>query len=88
MENPKFREKFEAEYKEFMLSEIMLKLMQAEGVSVRKLAQSTGLSASMIQDIRSGARKNITIKSFLKIMRALGGKVAVKIDRQYIPIGA
>ena len=88
MDNPQFREKFEAEYKEFVLSEIVLRLMEEEGISVRKLAQATGLSPTVIQDIRSGTRKNITMKSFLKIMRALGGHVAVKIDRHYIPIGA
>jgi len=87
MDNTKFKEEFETEYKEFVLSEIVLQLMQEEGISVRKLAQATGISPSVVQDIRSGTRKNITIQNFLKVMKALGSKVAVKIGNRYVSIG-
>ncbi len=88
MENPKFKKAFDAEYKEFVLSEVVLQLMHEEGISVRKLAQATGISPSVVQDIRSGSRKNITIQNFFKVMKALGSKVAVKIGNRYVPIGS
>jgi len=86
MADRRFKKQFEQEYKEFALSEILLKLMQEEGISVRKLSNATGISPSVVQDIRSGSRKNMTVRNFLKMMNALGGKVAVKVKGRYVPI--
>ena len=42
--NPKRKAKFEKEYNEFLLSEFVLEKMEAENISVRKLAKKAGVS--------------------------------------------
>ncbi|MFH1739910.1 MAG: helix-turn-helix transcriptional regulator [bacterium] len=86
MTDPAFKEKLEAEYQEFALSEIVLQLMEEEHISVRGLAKSAGISPSVIQDIRSGNRSNITIQNLCKIVKALGSRVAVQIGDHYMPL--
>ncbi len=45
----KEREDFEKGYKDFLLSEMLIALMQEKEVSVRKLAKEVGLSALEIE---------------------------------------
>ena len=78
MKNKKRRKNFEKEYEAFLLSELMLALMEGDAVSVRGLAKAVGISPTVIQEIRSGKRANITLNNFLKIMKALGAKVQIK----------
>lgn len=87
MMNPVFKEKFEAEYQEFALSEVVLQLMEEEHLSVRELAKAAEVSPSVIQDIRSGNRTNITLFNLSKILKALGSRIAVQIGEQYMPLG-
>jgi len=78
---PKERKKFEEGYKDFLLSEMLIAVMEQDGISVRELAKEAGVSPTIIQGIRSGARENITFKSILKILNALGYKLkAEKVD--------
>ncbi len=70
MQDPKRRNSFEKEYKEFVLSELLLALMENDAKSVRKLAKEAGLSPTAIQDIRSGKQKDIRLTKFLNIARA------------------
>ena len=46
--------------------------MEEDHASVRKLAKAAGISSSIIQDIRSGEKESLTIKSFSNIAAALG----------------
>ena len=78
MKNPKRRRKFESKYRSFLLSEVIHGLMEQEGRTVRELAREVGISPTVIQDIRSGERTNVTLRSFLGIVSALGGQVAVR----------
>lgn len=87
MQDPVFKEQFEAEYQEFALSELLLQLMEEEHISVRELAKAAGISPSVIQDIRSDKRSNITVHNLSKILKVLGGRVAVQIGEQYMPLG-
>ena len=86
MGDPAFKEQFEAEYQEFALSEIVLQLMEDEHISVRRLAKIAGISPSVVQDIRSGSRRNVTLQNLCKIIKALGGRIAVQIGDQYMPL--
>lgn len=81
MQDPDFREKFEAEYREFALSEIILQLMEEERMSVRELAKAAAVSPAVIQDIRSGNRANITLHNLAKILKALGGCIVVQTGK-------
>lgn len=87
MQDPEFRAQFEIEYQEFALSEIVLQLMEEEKISVRKLARAAEVSPTVIQDIRSGNRTNITLDNFFKILKALGSRMAVQVGDQYVPLG-
>ena len=82
----KEKKEFERGYKEHLLSELLIALMEQDGISVRKLAKEAGISPSNIQGIRSGEKENITMRSFLRIMKALGGSVVVEKNGNYFPI--
>jgi predicted transcriptional regulator len=86
MENPKFRKLFEKEYGELVLSELILALMAEDNVSVRKLAKQIGVAPSVVQSVRSGKHKNMTLKTFIKMIAALGGEIAVKRGGAYVPL--
>ena len=49
MKDASFRKKFNSEYKEFLLSEIIRSLMDNDNKSVRKLAEEVHLSPTVIQ---------------------------------------
>jgi len=70
--DPARKIKIEKEYKELLLSELLIAIMEEDLISVRKLAKAAGLSPSIIQDIRSGKKENLTLKSFSNIAAALG----------------
>ena len=72
MKNSSFRKKFETEYKEFLLSEIISALMENDSKSVRKLAKEVKLSPTVIQKIRSGKQDDIKLKNFINISHACG----------------
>jgi DNA-binding Xre family transcriptional regulator len=86
LENPKFRKLFEKEYGELVLSELILAMMAEDNVSVRKLAKQIGVAPSVVQSVRSGKHKNITLNTFIKMIAALGGEIAVKRGGAYVPL--
>jgi DNA-binding Xre family transcriptional regulator len=86
MENPKFRKLFEKEYGELVLSELILAMMAEDNVSVRKLAKQIGVAPSVVQSVRSGKHKNMTLKTFIKMIAALGGEIAVKRGGAYVSL--
>lgn len=83
MENTSFRKKFEKAYKKFLLSEIMSALMQNDNQSVRKLAKEVGLSATVIQKMRSGKQEDVKLRNFINISHACGYNVILEkgLDR-------
>lgn len=87
MADPDFRREFEVEYQEFALSEIVLQLMEEERISIRELAKAADVSPSVIQDIRSGNRMNITLINLSKILKALGSRIAIQVGKEFIPLG-
>jgi DNA-binding Xre family transcriptional regulator len=78
MKDPKRKGRFEDAYAQFLLSEIILGLMEQEKISVRALARKAGISPAVIQDIRSGSRSNITVKNLLGIVSSLGARVMIE----------
>lgn len=78
---------FEKEYAEFLLSEFLLEAMQENNVSVRKLSEESGVSTSIIQNIRSQKSDNITLKTISSLFSALGYKLAAIKDNRAIAIG-
>ncbi len=78
MKNAAFRKKFQKEYKEFLLSELVSALMENDNKSVRKLAEEVGLSPTVIQNLRSGKQDDVKLRNFVKISHACGYKVILE----------
>ena len=87
MKTPKRRREFQSKYRSFLLSEIIHGLMAQEGKSIRALAREVGISPTVIQDIRSGGRTNVTLRNFLGIVSALGGRVSVRKGNEEMMLG-
>ena len=47
------------EYKELLLSELLIAAMEHDHISVRKLASAAGVSPTIIQGLKSGSKTNI-----------------------------
>ena len=86
MQDPEFKKQFEIEYQEFALSEVILQLMKVGNLSVRGLAKAAEVSPSVIQDIRSGNRTNITLFNLSKILKVMGSRLAIQIGEEYMPL--
>ncbi len=72
MQDPVFKRKHEDSYRELVLSELLLAIMAEDKISIRSLAKQAGISPAIIQDIRSGKRDNLTLKTFASLIDALG----------------
>ena len=70
--SPKEKRAFEEEYKEFVLSELLLAIMAQDEISVRELAKMAGVSPTVVQAMRSGTKKDFNLQSFLKVLKGLG----------------
>jgi len=86
MEDAEFRLQFELEYEEFCLSETVLGLMKTKKMSVRKLAKLARLSPTIIQEVKSGTRKQVAFTTALQIIAALGCKLEVVDGNRHIPL--
>lgn len=86
MQNPKFKKTFEKGYKQFLLSELILALMEGDEKSVRALAKEVGLSTSVIQKLRSGEQGDVKASNFVSIMTAFGYKVVLEKGRERIVV--
>lgn len=78
MEKPGFKKKFDEEYDRLVLSELIVELMESEGLSVRELAKKTGVSKTVIQELRSGEKENPTLSVFAKLIHSMGGDIVIK----------
>jgi DNA-binding Xre family transcriptional regulator len=86
MKNPKRRKNFERDYRSFLLAELVTSLMEGDVTSVRVLAREIGVSPTVIQEIRSGKKKNITLRNFVRMMTALGAEVRITKGRRSIAL--
>ena len=86
MKNPSFRKKFEKEYKEFLLSEIINALMENDSKSVRKLAKEVGLSPTVIQKLRSGKQDDVKLSNFINISHACGYQLILEKNNERISL--
>lgn len=86
MQNSAFHNEFEKEYNEFLLSETILGMMEETHKSVRKLAEESGLSPTIIQKIRSGIQEDIKLSNFVNISHACGYKLILEKGNQRIAL--
>ena len=69
---PKEKKEYERGFKDFVISELILAAMEEDNISVRKLAKLAGVSPTIVQEMRSGAKKSFNIGSFFSILQSLG----------------
>jgi len=86
MKNARFKKAFEKSYKEFLLSELLIAIMEEDEISVRDLAREVGLSPTIIQKIRSGKQDDLKISNFVSIVQACGYKVILEKNDERIEI--
>lgn len=72
MQDPEFKKMYEQSYFELVLSELILAVMAEDKISIRSLAKQAGISPTIIQDLRSGKRDNLTLKTFASLIDVLG----------------
>ena len=88
MSDPEQKEKFEKEYVQFLFSELLLEAMDEEHISVRTLSKESGVSTSVIQNMRSMKPTNITIKTMVSLLKPLGYQLAAKKGRKTVKLSA
>lgn len=81
-ENPVFKKEYPKVYKQFLLSELILAIMKEDETSVRKLAKAAGVSPSLLQDLKTGKKDNLTLRSFSNILGALGYNLIIEKDKR------
>lgn len=81
-EDPEFEKDLKKRYREFVLSELLLAVMEEDHISIRKLAKEAGISPSLIQDLRTGKKDNLTFRSFSNIVEALGYDIVLEKRRK------
>ena len=87
MADPEIKEHFDKGYKDFVLSELILALMENDHKSVRELAREVDLSPTVIQNLRSGKQQDMKIKNFVSIAHACGYHIFLANEREKIPVG-
>lgn len=75
MQDPEWKAGFEKGYEEFLLSEFLIEAMEENKISVRKLAEKAGVSPTIIQNLRSGKRSNVSLNTLTPILSALHYKI-------------
>jgi DNA-binding Xre family transcriptional regulator len=70
--DPEQKKLLDIEYQELVLSELFLALMDEDQTSVRRLAKAAGVSPTIIQELRTGKKDNLTLKTFLLLINTLG----------------
>jgi hypothetical protein len=86
MQKPGFKAAVAREYKELMLSELVLALMAEDSKSIRELAAQLGLSKTVIQNLRDGTQSDMKLSNFVKLTHAYGYHLVLEKKGQRIPL--
>ncbi len=86
--DPEFRKEADQEYRELVLSELLLALMEEDDKSVRQLAKEAGLSPTAIQKIRSGQSQDMRLKNFIDVVQSFGYHLVLEKDGHRIPFAS
>ncbi len=86
MSDSEQKKKFEKEYVQFLFSELLLEAMDEEHISVRELSKESGVSTSVIQNMRSMKPTNITMKTMASLLKPLGYQLAATKDGKTVEL--
>ena len=77
MKDPARKKSFDGGYKRFLLSELLISLMERDNSSVRALGKELELSPTVIQSIRSGRQVDLKASNFLTLLDYFGYSVTL-----------
>lgn len=89
VENKKQKKLLDKEYRELLISELLLAAMEEDHISVRKLASEAEVSPTIIQNLKSGKKINITLETLSRILDVIGYQIALvpkKNSRKYLKL--
>jgi DNA-binding Xre family transcriptional regulator len=75
IEHKKQKKLLDKEYRELLISELLLAAMEEDHISVRKLAAEAKVSPTIIQSLKSGKKINITIDTLSRILDVIGYQI-------------
>lgn len=75
VENKNQKKLIDKEYRELLISELLLAAMEEDHISVRKLAAEAGVSPTIVQSLKSGKRTNITIDTLSRVLDVIGYRI-------------
>ena len=73
--NEKQKKLLDGEYRDLLISELLLAAMQEDHISVRKLAAASGVSPTIIQGLKSGRKTNVNINTLSKVLDVIGYQI-------------
>lgn len=76
--NSKRKSLFEKEYSQFLLSEFLIEEMEKNKISVRNLSSRTGVSTSIIQNLKAMKPVNLTLKTILLLIEPFGYELKIQ----------
>ena len=79
--DPRRRMDIDAQLEEMRLEQSLITLREARGLSQRELAERAGVNQPMIARIESGQVRNIEIRTLLRLVTAMGGKVKIHVRK-------
>jgi DNA-binding Xre family transcriptional regulator len=77
IENIDQKKLIDKEYRELLISELLLAAMEEDHISVRKLAAEARVSPTIVQSLKSGKRTNITIDTLSRILDVIGYRIVL-----------
>jgi len=77
--DPSFERQVEETLNEMRLEQDLVTLREARGVSQAQLAKALGVSQPAIAKLESGKAKNIELRTLVRAVSALGGRVRIQI---------
>jgi predicted XRE-type DNA-binding protein len=78
-QDARLREQVEVRLNELRLEQQLAALREARGLSQRQVARLVGVSQPAIAKLESGAVKNIQLKTLVRMVTALGGRLQVEV---------
>jgi DNA-binding Xre family transcriptional regulator len=75
IEDKKQKRLLDKEYRELLISELLLAAMEEDHLSVRKLARDAEVSPTIIQGLKSGRKTNISINTLARILDVIGYQI-------------
>lgn len=88
MEDGKQKDLFDKEYAQFLFSEFLIEAMEEKSISVRALSKDSGISTSIIQNLRAMKPGTVTLKTISSLMHSLGYELTAQKGRKKIKLSA